>query len=381
MSSCAGGGAEAIDVSAREPRDVRGNLAEYRRPRWSAGLFQLVLTLVLFAGIWLAAWWSLRFGYWLAPLLAIPAAGLLMRLFCLQHDCGHSSLFASSAANRWVGAGLGVLTLTPYQCWRRQHAAHHATNGQLDHRGTGDVDILTVEEYFRLSGRRRLLYRLYRHPLVLFGIGPLIYFCIQQRLPWRLPRSWKRERASVAWTNLALAVLLVGMACLVGPWAVVKVHLPIVALAASLGSWMFYVQHQFNPTYWNHDEEWDFKEAAIHGSSFLDLPWLLRWMTLDIGLHHIHHLDSRIPNYELRNCYRAHPGLRAERLTLWSSLRCAGLKLWDEESRRMVNFREARRLQREPQIVPAATHSYDRDLRRSALAAEGSRGSAAMERS
>ncbi len=345
--SSAVGVAELEDVSS-DAEEVRSVLAEHRRTRWQVSLFQVTLTLALFAATWTGAFWALQYSYWLTLVLTVPAAGLLMRLFVLQHDCGHGSFFASQRANQMVGASLGVLTMTPYQCWRRQHAVHHATNGQLDHRGTGDVDVCTVAEYLRLSPGRQRLYRLYRNPLVLFGVGPLIYFCLQQRLPSRLPRTWKRERASVMWTNLGVVVSMLALALLAGPWALVKVHLPIVALAASLGSWMFYLQHQFNPTYWEHDDDWDFATAATHGSSFLDLPWLLRWLTADIGLHHIHHLDSRVPNYELRNAYRAHPGLRtAARLTFWSSLRCAGLKLWDEETRRMVNFRAAHRIARE----------------------------------
>jgi acyl-lipid omega-6 desaturase (Delta-12 desaturase) len=329
--------------------EVKTLLSQHRGSRLTASLFQLVSTLLLFVAMWLAIWWSMGVGYWLTLLLALPTAGLLVRLFILQHDCGHGSFFASATANQIVGTMLGAITMTPFQCWRRQHAMHHATNGQLDHRGIGDVDTYTVAEYLALSRWRRLKYRLYRNPLVLFGFGPVIYFGVAQRFTSRLPASWKRERLSVHMTNLMLLCSLALLGWLVGPLSLLKIHLPVLALASSIGTWLFYIQHQFNPTYWEHDDKWDHTSAANHGSSFFDLPGPLRWMTANIGFHHIHHLDSRIPNYALPKCYDAHPQLQtAERLTLWASLRCMHLKLWDEEAQRMVSFREARRLSQAP---------------------------------
>lgn len=324
---------------------MKALLARYRAPRVAKSLFQLVSTLGLFAAAWLVMWWSLQYGYWLTLLLALPTSGLAVRLFILQHDCGHGSFFRSVATNRVVGNLLGVLTLTPYQCWRRQHAMHHATNGQLDHRGMGDILTMTVAEYQSASRLERWMYRLYRHPLVLFGVGPFLHFVVLQRFTSRLPSNWRSERRSVHLTNLALLVLASGMAWLVGPWTLIAVHLPVVLLSASCGVWLFYIQHQFDPTYWERDQDWDHHTAAIEGSSYLELPWPLAWMTANIGLHHIHHLDSRIANYALPVCYQAHAELQTvQRLTLRSSLACMNLKLWDERSQRLVGFADAKRL-------------------------------------
>jgi len=324
---------------------IAGLLVRYRRPQLAASLHQLLVTLGLWAAMWPIMWWSLDVSYWLTLLLAVPAAFFSVRLFILQHDCGHGSFFQSRAANDSVGFVLGALTMTPYLCWRRQHATHHASNGKLDHRGIGDIDTMTVSEYVAMSWWGRLKYRMYRHPLVLFGIGPIFQIAVIQRFTFGLPKAWRRERDSVHVTNL---VVLGAMAALVWvlDWrAVGLVYLPVMAMAGSIGVWLFYVQHQFNPTYWQHDEDWDYHSAAIDGSSYYHLPWLLRWLTANIGFHHIHHLDSRVPNYRLPKIYRDHPELRrTHRLSFWSSLRCALFKLWDEKQQRLVSFREASRL-------------------------------------
>jgi acyl-lipid omega-6 desaturase (Delta-12 desaturase) len=335
--------------AAENPRELKRVLAEHRGSSISSAVWQLATTLVLFVIGWACMWACLPYGYWISLLIAVPTSGMLMRLFVLQHDCGHGAMFASTKVNRLVGVALSALTLTPYQCWRRQHAQHHATNGQLDHRGVGDVTMHTLEEYRALSTRDRWIYRIYRHPLILFGIGPLLYFGIYQRLPGRVPKDWPRERMSIHGTNLLLAVVFAAMAWLVGPLVFVKLHLPVLAMAASAGSWLFFVQHQFNPSYWEHDDDWDYHRAAIDGSSFLDLPRPLRWLTANIGYHHIHHLDSRIPNYALPACHAAHPDLRlVERLTLVGALRCSRLKIWDEEARELITFRQAKRRLQQP---------------------------------
>jgi omega-6 fatty acid desaturase (delta-12 desaturase) len=323
--------------------EVKSILTRHRGANVAKSISQLSVTLALFAGMWLLMWFSLAAPYWVTALLALPTAGLAVRLFILQHDCGHGSLFSSVRVNQILGTLLGAITLTPFACWRRQHAIHHASNGQLDHRGVGDIATITLAEYQALSRWKRFRYRLYRHPLVMFGIGPLVYFAVLQRFTIGLPTKWKHERLSVHLTNLMIAGIFLFLAWLVGLPALVKIHLPVSALAASFGVWLFYIQHQFEPTYWEHDTNWDHQQAAIQGSSFLDLPWPLSWLTAGIGYHHIHHLDSRIPNYALARCYRSHPELRlAQRVTLWSSLRCVGLKLWDEQSRQLISFREAR---------------------------------------
>jgi len=324
--------------------DVRNALAAYRGARNAASVLQLVLTLTLFVAGWVLMWLSLSWPYWVTLLLAFPTAGMAVKLFILQHDCGHGSFFTVARANRTVGTLLSAFTLTPYDCWKRQHAIHHANNGHLDHRGIGDVDTWTVDEYRAASTWKRLGYRLYRNPLVLFGVGPIVYFAVLQRFTFTLPGDWAIERRSVHVTNFLIVVAIATCVWLVGPIAFLKIHLPVMVIASSLGAWLFYIQHQFDPAHWRRDHDWDYYTAAIEGSSFLDVPWVLHWVTGYIGYHHVHHLDSRIPNYALPRSADAHPSLnRATRITLWSSVRHLNLKLWDERERQLITFGEARR--------------------------------------
>jgi acyl-lipid omega-6 desaturase (Delta-12 desaturase) len=325
--------------------DWNALLAPYKGGDLSRSLFQLVTTAALFVASWLLMVWSLSVGYWLTLLLAVPTAGLVTRLFIIQHDCGHGSFFRSATANRWVGATLGVVTLTPYQYWRRCHAIHHATSGDLDHRELGDINTLSVGEYLALSRRGRLLYRLYRSMPVLLLLGPFYQFVLKHRFPFDMPRSWVKEWRSVLGTDAALAAVLLVAWKTIGLGALAAVHLPVVMISGALGVWLFYVQHQFEDTYWELHPEWDFHRAGLEGSSYLDLPPVLHWFTGNIGYHHVHHLSSRIPNYRLRACMEQVPELsRVTKLTVWGSLRCARLKLWDPESRRLIGFRELRAL-------------------------------------
>lgn len=314
-------------------------LAAFRNPDARRSVWQLASTAALFAGTWGLMYLSLRVGYWLTLLLAIPAAFLLIRLFIVQHDCGHGAFFRSSRVADAVGSVLGVLTLTPYQYWKKTHAMHHATSGNLEHRGFGDIDTLTLAEYLALPRWRRFRYRVYRHPAVLFGVGAVLHFFVRHRLPTIVPRTWARERRSIIWTNVGLAAFVIGMGLLVGFRAFLLVHLPVTALSCSLGVWLFYVQHQFEPTYWEHDEHWRYDAAALTGSSYYRLPRLLQWATGNIGLHHVHHLNARIPNYRLQEAHDAIPELRhVTTLTLRDSLRCVRLALWDESARKLVGF-------------------------------------------
>lgn len=319
-------------------------LTRYREPSHGRSIFEIAVTLVPFAGFWALAWTATRFGYWeLSLLLSTLAAGFLVRLFMIQHDCGHGAFFRRRLANDWLGRVIGVLTLTPYDVWRRDHAVHHAGAGNLDRRGIGDIDTLTVREYRALSYWGRLRYRSYRHPFVLFGIGPVYLFVLRHRFPVGLIGSrWQAWVGAMA-TNLATAAVIAALIWLIGIGPFLLVHLPITVLAASAGVWLFYVQHQFERTYWAHDGEWSHNEAALHGSSHYDLPAILRWLTANIGVHHVHHLCSRIPYYRLPQALRDHPDLRGvSRLTLAQSLGCVRLVLWDEARRRMVSFRDAR---------------------------------------
>jgi len=327
------------------PRSWTATLARYRQPNSARSIIELAITAVPFVIIWVLMSAVLGAGYLIGLLLAVPAAGFLVRLFMIQHDCGHGSFFRNRRANDWVGRLIGVLTLTPYDFWRHSHALHHATSGNLDHRGFGDVDTLTVREFLALSKWRRLLYRLYRHPIVMFGIGPAYLFILQHRLPVGLMRSGWQFWLSAMATNLAIGFLAATTIALVGLGPFLLVQLPIIILAGSIGVWLFYVQHQFESTYWTRDERWNFHEAALHGSSHYDLPGVLRWFTANIGVHHVHHLCSRIPYYRLPCVLRDHPELAAVgRLTLFQSLQCVRMVLWDETRRRLISFREMRRI-------------------------------------
>ncbi len=327
----------------REARDWARLLMNYRQPSNLRGCAEILITVVPLIALWIVMWATLDWGYWLTLLLAVPAAGFLVRLFMIQHDCGHGSFMRSRQANDLIGRVSGVFTLTPYDHWQRMHALHHAGSGNLDRRGFGDVHTLTVDEYNAESAWGRLMYRLYRHPLVMFGFGPAYLFVLQHRLPVGMMRNGLKPWISTLGTNLAIAVFVVAMMWLIGVKPFLLVHLPIVLLAASIGIWLFFVQHQFEQTSWEPDGEWNWHDAALHGSSHYDLPTPIRWFTANIGLHHIHHLCSRIPYYRLPRVLRDHPSLRdVSRLTLWQSLGCVRLVLWDSASSRLVSFRDAR---------------------------------------
>jgi omega-6 fatty acid desaturase (delta-12 desaturase) len=331
-----------------EPSSLIDSLKPFAKPSLPRALWQLGNTLIPFLAVWALMAWSWRDGWHYAwtLALAIPAAGLYVRLFILQHDCGHGSFFANRRANRWVGASLGLITLSPFAYWKKTHDVHHATSGNLDKRLFGDIRTFTVKEYQARSFLGRLGYRLYRSMPVMLIIGPIYQFVGKHRLPFDLPRAWKREWRSVALNNLAI----LGTYFVLGAWLgwdlLLAVQLPVIALAGALGVWLFYVQHTFEGGYWTRAGDWDARHAAIVGSSFYDLPPVMRWFTANIGYHHIHHLSPRIPNYFLRAAHEAAPdmpGLR--RLGLRDSLSCARLKLWDEALGRMVDFKGANRVQ------------------------------------
>ena len=304
--------------------------------------------MIPFILIWLAMWLALDIGYGLYLLLAIPAAGFLVRLFMIQHDCGHGAFFRHRGANDWVGRCIGILTLTPYDFWRRTHAMHHAGSGNLDRRGMGDVDTLTVNEYLSRPRWGRLQYRLYRHPLVMFGLGPAYLFLLRQRLPIGLMRGGWRPWLSTMATNLGIALLAAITIRAVGINAFLLVQVPIVLIGASFGVWLFYVQHQFEWTFWARNGAWNAREAALYGSSHYDLPIVLRWFTANIGIHHVHHLCSQVPFYRLPLILRRYPELaNIGRLTLIQSFSCVPLVLWDETARQLISFRKLR-TQRSP---------------------------------
>ncbi len=280
---------------------------------------------------------TLDVSYWITLGLAIPAAGFLIRSFIIVHDCGHGSFFRSRKANRIIGFFIALLTYLPSYYWTHQHAKHHATSGDLDHRGDGDVWTLTAQEYLALSRWKRIWYRTYRNPFFLFGVAPLYVFFVNYRY-WQ-PGDNTRVRWSTMQTNLALAGIVTAASLTIGIKAYLMIQLPIMVVAGTVGVWLFYVQHQFEDTYWARHEEWSYVRQALEGSSFYKLPRILQWFTGNIGFHHVHHLSPRIPNYYLQKCHESHPMFQVvQHLTLWSSLKTLGYRLWDEEHKKLVGF-------------------------------------------
>jgi omega-6 fatty acid desaturase (delta-12 desaturase) len=324
----------------------------YQQPCRLRSSWQLANTILPYAAVWALLYWSLSVSYWLAVPLVIVGGGLLVRLFIITHDCGHGSFFKSRLATDFWGFITGVLTFTPYYHWRWEHAIHHASSGDLDRRGIGDVWTMTCQEYLTAPRWKRFAYRVSRNPFVLFVLAPLVLFMVKHRFAH--PKAARREKMSVFWTNLSLLVTAVAMSHLFGWKAYLILQVGIVMVAGMAGVWLFYVQHQFEDVYWERRSDWDYVEAAIKGSSYYKLPKILQWFTGNIGLHHIHHLSPSIPNYKLESCHKSDPMFqRAHTITLWSSLKCATLRLWDEEQRKLVGYRRIRQLRR--QKTPTTT--------------------------
>ncbi|MGH2867389.1 MAG: fatty acid desaturase [Solirubrobacteraceae bacterium] len=318
-------------------------LAPYAHPSWGAGLTDLATSVVPYLALCVLMYLLLPVSPLLTLALAIPAGGFLVRTFCVFHDCSHGSLLPSRRANAYVGALAGLLVLAPFRRWRHDHAVHHASSGDLDRRGVGDLPTLTVNEYNARPWRSRLAYRLFRNPLVMFGLGPVFAMMIGPRIATRAQRP--RMRHSVLGTDLALFVVI-GVAGLLMGWTnFLLVWAPAALLAGSIGIWLFYVQHQFEDAYWERGDDWTYGEAALRGSSYLKLPKVLQFFTGNIGLHHVHHLNAKIPNYNLQRAHDANPIFAdVPTLTLADGLRAVRLKLWDESTQRLVGFSAARRV-------------------------------------
>lgn len=322
---------------------LRSLVAPYESPTYFESTFQVVTSIGLFIAACAAMYWSLDISYLLTLALALPTAGLLVRIFIIQHDCGHSAFFKSRRANNVVGMLCGVLTFTPYANWRRQHNQHHGNWNNLDRRESGS-DIysacLTVEEYQALSSWKRLTYRLLRHPIVAQFVLPPVVFLLLYRIPFDTPKSWIHERRSVYWTNLAILAALCSLALLIGVRKVLLVQIPIVALASIIGVFLFSLQHRFDGVVWARQGNWTMVDAALKGSSYFKLPRILQWFTGNIGLHHVHHLSPRVPNYRLEACHNSIPALQQAKTLTWrDGLKAIRLVLWDEANGEMVAFK------------------------------------------
>lgn len=342
----------ATSASAKKAREKEplnpwhAALAKYRTPSVARSLWQLTNTLVLLGLSWGFTFERISAGSWMAVFPGLLAAGLVVRLFVLQHDCGHRSFMPTAKGCDRIGVWLGILTLTPYHTWRRLHALHHATSGDLDRRGKGgEILLLTVAEYQALPWFKKLGYRLYRNPFVLLVLGPTYQFLIKQRFAFDLPKEWKRERRSVYFTNIGMATAAGLLIWAFGWQTFLLGYLPVVAVASTVGVWLFYVQHQYEEGYFEHHESWDYTRAALEGSSYFRMPKVLQWMTANIGIHHIHHLDCKIPNYYLQQCMNEQPGLAARHtVTVADALRLINHKIWDEKSARLLTWREYKHL-------------------------------------
>jgi acyl-lipid omega-6 desaturase (Delta-12 desaturase) len=340
----AGAATPAASLKA-QVRAFAQHCAQYRKPDPRRAVTQIATTAIPFLALVALMIYFADGAYWGSILLGIPAGGLLVRFFIIQHDCGHGSFLGQRRINDMLGRAMSVLTLTPYGLWRREHAMHHAGSGNLERRGIGDIETMTVDEYLAASWFERIRYRVYRNPAFLFGIGVPIYFLVLQRSPWGHGLPFRDAWKSTTGLNIAAAIVYGTLAWFVGIGTLLLVVLPIIFVASAVGGWLFFIQHQFEATHWEGTEEWDFQTAAVHGSSYYALPKVLQWFTGNIGLHHIHHLNSMIPNYRLQECMDALPALATvNRLTLWESLSCVRYSLWDPVNRRLISFADLHRM-------------------------------------
>ncbi|WP_110933976.1 fatty acid desaturase [Paenibacillus bouchesdurhonensis] len=329
--------------------DLKKNVAPYEEIDTKSSVRQLVNTLLPLVLLWYCAYLSLSVSYWLTLPITIIAGGFLVRTFIIFHDCCHQSFFKSRLANEILGTITGVLTLCPYQQWKNTHSIHHATSSNLDKRGVGDMWLLTIEEYTAASAWTKFVYRMYRNPFMMLVIGPIYIFLVAYRFNRKDAR--KKEKISTYVTNVALVVLYSLLIWAIGWQAFVLVQLPIFFISGMLGIWLFYVQHQFEHSYFEHDEEWEYVNAAVEGSSYYKLPKLLQWITGNIGFHHVHHLSPKVPNYNLEKAHDATPPLqKATTITIRTSLRSLRFRLWDEQNKTFISFKELKETQRKSSV-------------------------------
>lgn len=319
--------------------NLRKQISPFEKSNTKISVNQLLNTIPPFIILWAAAYFSLEISYWLSLGLSIIASGFVIRIFIIFHDCCHQSFFKSRKANDMLGTISGVITLFPYEKWKRSHSIHHATSSNLNKRGIGDIWVLTVDEYIAAPFWLRLKYRLYRNPIVMFGLGPFFLFLIENR--FNRKGAYKKERINTHVTNVSIVLLYTLLCMLIGWQAFLMIQLPIMFVSGALGIWLFYVQHQFEDTYFENEENWDYVKAAIDGSSYYKLPKLLQWVTGNIGFHHVHHLSPKVPNYYLEQVHETTlPLQKATTITLRSSLKAIRFRLWDESSKTFVSFQE-----------------------------------------
>ncbi|WP_256758034.1 fatty acid desaturase [Cohnella sp. WQ 127256] len=334
-------------MSSPNHAQLKKGVAPYEKPNTKSSVRQLLNTLPPFFILWAAAYMSLSVSYWLTLLFVILAAGFVIRTFIIFHDCCHQSFFRSRKANEILGTITGILTMFPYQQWKHSHSIHHSTSSNLDKRGIGDMWMLTVDEYLELPKWKKIYYRIYRNPLVMFGIGPIVIFLFEYR--FNVKRAKRAERINTWITNIGIVVLYGALAWALGWQNFLLVQAPIFWLSGALGIWLFYVQHQFEESYFEHDEEWSYVKAAVEGSSYYKLPKVLQWITGNIGFHHVHHLSPRVPNYLLEDAHNAVPPLQhASTVTLKTSLKAIRFRLWDEEKKDFVSFKQIKHLLNKP---------------------------------
>jgi len=314
-------------------------VSKYNHPNPFKSWLQFSINLLVFSLLWFLMFESLSLSYWITLGLSLPTAGMLVRLFIIYHDCTHGSFFKSRRLRNFIGLLIGVLTFTPYFSWSHNHIIHHETAGNLDKRGIGDVWTLTVDEYRGSSLWNKIVYRFYRNPITMFLIGPLYVFLIGNRFTKK--GMDKYGRMGVYITNAGLLVFAVGMSLLIGVKAYLLIQFPVIYISGILGFWLFYVQHQFDPSYWTRSDTWDYKRVAMEGSSFYKLPRILQFFTGNIGYHHIHHLSPLIPNYNLARCHRENAMFDIIKpLTFWQSFRAMSFRVWNEQTREMISFRK-----------------------------------------
>ncbi|MBS4176839.1 fatty acid desaturase [Lederbergia citrea] len=326
-------------MKKQDARAIKKEIAPYEKSNTKNSIRQVINTFVPFIALWILAYQSLSISYILTAVFCIVAAGFLVRIFIIFHDCTHGSFFKNRTANRILGTITGVLTLFPFEQWKRSHSIHHATSGNLDKRGTGDVWVMTIDEYLEATPMQRLAYRIYRNPFVMFGLGPIYVFLISNR--FNVKDARKKERNNTYLTNL-LIVGISGLLCWAIGWqSFLLVQFPIFFISGSLGIWLFYVQHQFEDSYFENQDDWDYVKAAMDGSSYYKLPKVLQWLTGNIGFHHIHHLSPRVPNYYLEELHNTNPRLQdVPTITIKKSLTSLHFRLWDEKNKNFIGFKE-----------------------------------------